>query len=70
MIRLLQLALLIALAYMAWQLVRKALAPRPGGAGGEPPRFEPTAQCARCGTYVPREQLDASGACPRCLTRA
>jgi predicted Zn-ribbon and HTH transcriptional regulator len=70
MIRLLQILLLIALAYVAWRLVRNALAARAGTADREPQRFAPTARCARCGTYVPREQLDASGACPKCLPRA
>lgn len=65
--RLLQLLLLIALAYVAWRLLRRALQPPRGpGAGEGPPRFEPTARCARCGTHVPREQLDAAGACARC----
>lgn len=64
MVRLLQLLLLIALAVIAWRLVRKALAPPPDG--GAQPKFEPTARCARCGTHVPREQLDAAGACARC----
>jgi hypothetical protein len=63
MVRLLQLLLLIALAVVAWRLVKKALAPPPPP---EPPAFEPTARCARCGTHVPRDQLDAAGACARC----
>jgi hypothetical protein len=71
--RLLQLLLLAALVWIVWRLVRKALAPpRAGGSGepgaaAEPPQFEPTARCARCGTHVPRAQLDAAGVCRRCL---
>lgn len=70
--RLLQLLLLAALVWIVWRLVRKALAPprADGPAGpdgpGEQQTFEPTARCARCGTHVPRAQLDAAGACPRC----
>lgn len=64
--RFLQLLLLLALAYVAWRLLRRALAP-PREPGAEPPpRFEPTARCANCGTHVPRDQLDAAGACARC----
>lgn len=63
--RLLQLLLLIALAWVAWRLVRKALAPPPTG-DGAPPQFEPTARCAKCGTHVPRTELDAAGTCSRC----
>jgi len=65
--RLLQLLLLIALAVIVWRLLRKALAPPPP-TGGEPREFEPTARCTRCGTHVPREQLDAAGLCTRCRT--
>ena len=64
--RLLQLVLLGALIWIAWRLVRKALAPPRADPADEPQRFEPTARCARCGTHVPRAQLDATGACPRC----
>src|SRR5689334_5532591 len=60
--RLLQLLLLAALVYVAWRLVRRALTP-PAAAE---PQYAPTARCARCGTHVPREQLDAAGACARC----
>lgn len=69
--RLLQLLILAALAWVAWRLIRNALAPRPGPGrpdGGEAPRFEPTARCAKCGTHVPRAQLDAAGLCERCRT--
>jgi hypothetical protein len=72
MIRLLQLLILIALAVLVWRLVRNVLAARRGPGGGDAsagrsPEFEPTARCVRCGTYVPRAQLDAAGVCPRCL---
>lgn len=60
--RLLLFLLLVALAFVAWRLVRRALAPP----SEPPPTFEPTARCARCGTHVPRAQLDATGACARC----
>ena len=46
--RLLQLLLLAALAWIAWRLVRNALAPPRGGPANEPQAFEPTARCARC----------------------
>lgn len=63
--RLVQLLLLIALAVIVWRLVRRALAGPPARA--EPPSpYEPMARCARCGTHVPRAQLDAAGACARC----
>jgi len=62
MARLLMLVLLAALALIAWRMLRGALTPPPGDA----PKFEPTARCAKCGTHVPREQLDAGGTCPRC----
>jgi hypothetical protein len=63
--RLLALLLLLALAYVAWRLLQRALAkPREP----EPPRFEPTARCTRCGTHVPHAQLDAAGLCTRCAT--
>lgn len=61
--RLVLLLLLLALAYAAWRLLRRALAPP---REPEPPRFEPTARCAKCGTHVPSAELDASGACARC----
>ena len=66
MVRILQLLLLLALAYIAWRLLKRALAPpREPGPGAGPPRFEPTARCARCGTHVPAAELEA-GACARC----
>lgn len=65
--RLLQLLLLLALAYFAWRLLRRALA-KP--AEPEAPRFEPTARCTRCGTHVPRSDVDAAGLCPRCRATA
>lgn len=61
--RLVQLLLLIALVAIAWRLVRRALAPPRDDMS---PPFEPTARCARCGTHVPRAELDAAGACARC----
>ena len=64
--RLLQLLLFAALIWIVWRLVRKALAPPPPASPGEPPKFEPTARCARCGTHVPSTQLDPAGLCPRC----
>jgi hypothetical protein len=63
--RLLLFLLLIALALVVWRLVRSALAPT-APREAAPPEFEPTARCARCGTHVPRAQLDAAGACARC----
>jgi hypothetical protein len=63
--RLVQLLLLIALAVIVWRLVRRALAP-PAAPPTDAPRFEPMARCDRCGTHVPRAQLDASGTCARC----
>jgi hypothetical protein len=60
---LLLLLLLVAVAAIAWRLLRGALGPPPAQA---PPKFEPTARCARCGTHVPRTELDAAGACARC----
>jgi hypothetical protein len=65
--RILQLLLLIALAVIVFRLVRRALAP-PAAPRQDAPQFEPTARCARCGTHVPRTQLDATGACARCRT--
>ena len=64
--RLVQLLLLIALAVIVWRLLRRALAKPP--ARDEKPSFEPTGRCARCGTHVPRAELDAAGACARCRT--
>jgi hypothetical protein len=63
--RLVLFLLLIALAFVVWRLVRGALAP-PAPRADAPPTFEPTARCARCGTHVPRAQLDAAGACAHC----
>ncbi len=64
MIRLLLLlVLLAAVAAIAWRLLRGALGPPPAQ---DAPKFEPTARCARCGTHVPRQELDAAGACARC----
>jgi hypothetical protein len=60
--RLLLLLLLLALAYFAWRVLRRALEPP----APPPPSFEPTARCARCGTHVPRAEVDAAGLCPRC----
>ncbi|MGQ0585945.1 MAG: hypothetical protein ACT4PK_01920 [Gammaproteobacteria bacterium] len=62
MSRLLLLLLLVALAVIAWRVLRGARTPPAGDA----PKFEPTARCANCGTHVPRDQLDDGGACPRC----
>ena len=62
MSRLLLLLLLVALAVIVWRMVRGALTP----AAGEAPKFEPTARCGKCGTHVPRDQLDAGGTCARC----
>jgi hypothetical protein len=66
MIRLLQLLALAALAWVVWRLVRHALAPPGAGAGRKEAEFEPTARCARCGTHVPRGELDAAGLCRKC----
>jgi len=66
--RLVQLLLLIALAVIAWRLLRRALAPPAPPPREDAAAFEPTARCARCGTHVPRAQLDAAGACARCRT--
>jgi len=63
--RFLLLLLLIALAVIAWRVLRQALGP-PAAPSGEAPKFEPTARCAKCGTHVPRDQLDAAGLCARC----
>jgi len=62
--RLLLLLLLIALAFIVWRVLRQALAPPPPA--GDAPRFEPTGRCEKCGTHVPREQLDTAGLCARC----
>ena len=69
MIRILQILLLLALAWIAWRMVRAMLAPRSGSERREAPRFTPTARCARCGTFVPRDQLDADGICSSCLAK-
>ena len=67
--RLFQLLILIGLAAVVWRLVRNALGgpgPGPAQGPGEAPQYEPTGRCAKCGTHVPRAQLDPSGLCPRC----
>ena len=64
-----KLLLLIVLALVVWQIARRVLAPPPAG-GGEPAQFEPTARCGKCGTHVPKAQLDAAGLCPRCRAQA
>lgn len=69
MIRILQILLLLALIWIAWRMVRAALAPRSGADRRETPRFEPVGRCAKCGTHVPSEQLDASGHCSRCAVK-
>lgn len=69
MIRLLQFLLLVALIWIAWRVVRKALAPPTPAAGEQAPKFEVTGRCARCGTHVPRAQLDAAGVCAKCLAQ-
>jgi hypothetical protein len=65
-----RLLLLIGLAAVVWRLVRNALAPPPasGAASGarDAQGFEATGRCAKCGTHVPRAQLDAAGICQRC----
>ena len=63
--RLLLLLLLIALAFVVWRVLRNALAP-PAAPADAAPRFEPTGRCEKCGTHVPRDQLDAAGHCARC----
>lgn len=65
MIRILQILLLLALAWLLWRVVKNLLAPR----APAPPEFQPVARCASCGTHVPREQLDAAERCPRCATK-
>ncbi|MBI3171555.1 MAG: hypothetical protein HYZ32_03060 [Hydrocarboniphaga effusa] len=67
MIRILQILLLLALAWTIWRVVKNWLAPRPDSRAT--PEFEPTARCAQCGTHVPRAQLDAAGRCPRCAAK-
>lgn len=64
--RFVQLLLLIVLAYIAWRLLRRALAP-PQKSGEPQQRFEPTVRCTRCGTHVPAAEIDA-GVCARCRT--
>lgn len=68
--RLLQLLLLAALIWLAWRVLRKALAPPATPRDDTPPQFEPTARCAQCGTHVPRAELNAAGMCARCQTPA
>lgn len=74
MIRILQILLLLALIWIAWRMLRAFLSSR-GGADRrdadrrETPRFEPIARCGKCGTHVPREQLDPAGVCQRCAQR-
>jgi hypothetical protein len=62
---LIRLLILIALVLIVWRLARNLFAPS-RSPGDVPDAFEPTTRCAQCGTHVPREQLDASGKCPRC----
>ena len=66
MIRILQILLLLALAWLLWRVVKNLLAPR----APPPPEFQPVARCASCGTHVPREQLDAAERCPRCAMKS
>jgi peptidoglycan/LPS O-acetylase OafA/YrhL len=66
MMRLLQILLLLALAWVVWRLIRNRLAPPAERDQTRPPEFEPMARCAACGVHVPKIQLDTSGRCPRC----
>jgi hypothetical protein len=67
MIRLVQILLLLALAWLIWRVVKNLLGPR--APDRAPPEFQPTARCAACGTHLPREQLDADGRCPPCAAK-
>lgn len=67
MVRILQVVLILAILWIAWRMLRAWLSPRSGAERREKPRFEATARCVRCGTFVPREQLDAAGRCTRCI---
>lgn len=67
MIRILQILLLLALAWLIWRVVRNLLAARLDSRAT--PEFEPAARCIKCDTHVPRTQLDAAGLCARCTTK-
>ena len=71
MIRIIQLLLLIALILIIWNLARRLLSPPPSGDGGreDSPQFKPTQRCARCGTHVPRDQIDTAGQCLTCAAK-
>lgn len=68
--RLLQLLLFIALVVIAVRAIRRMLAPPPaGGPAAAPPSFEATGRCSKCGTFVPRRELDNASLCFDCRTR-
>lgn len=66
MMRLLQLLIVVALVLLAIRAVRRMLAPPPAPGSGAPPRFEATGRCEKCGTFVPRRELDAAELCWSC----
>ena len=63
----LRILLVAVLIWIVWRVVSKMLAPRDEA---QTPRFEATQRCTKCGTHVPREQLDAAGLCPRCAAKS
>lgn len=71
MVRLLQLLLVVVLAFIAWRLLRQwaarwLLPPETPREPSNDASFEPTARCKRCGTHVPRSELDDTQTCARC----
>lgn len=63
---LLRLLLLVAAAWLIWQVarqVRRQLSQRPPEIEND---FEPMARCARCGTHLPAKSLNSNGLCGRC----
>lgn len=60
-----RLLLLAAFIWVVWLLYKKLRA----AALAAPPKaeqFEPMAQCAKCGTYLPAKSLSRDGRCGAC----
>lgn len=66
MLRLLQIALIVVLLVVAWRLLRRWLLPPPPAESDSPKEFQPMGRCSKCGTHVPRAELEGTETCNRC----
>ena len=61
-----RLLLIAAAVFIVWRLLRGLRIHVERVQPPAPERYEPMAQCAKCGTHLPAAALSKSGCCGRC----